>query len=69
MITCYCCDKPLSEQERQHWMPFDLCTKCEQEAEEVCQQRAHLHAVLPIYWIMKPVEQDGIRQLIEEVGA
>ncbi len=66
-MTCYRCNKPLTDEEWQHYMPFDFCTKCKKEVEAANRKREHLQAVLPIFWTMKPIEQEALRSLIEEV--
>lgn len=53
--TCYACNKYDPNQPPE---PFWICPNCKQEYNE--------HPpLLPMYWIINPREQDGIRKMAE----
>jgi hypothetical protein len=54
--TCYACNKFYPQQPPE---PFWICPKCKGE------QKEH-PPLLPLYWVINPREQDGIRQLAKQ---
>lgn len=66
MIFCYACNQ---------WKPgdiapFAICDECQSPEKRRQREKRHAQEMLPLYWQMKPIEQDGIRDVAKsEVGA
>jgi len=65
MIPCYACNVPLTEEELQHWLPFDLCKKCKKAHAHHLEQVRRAKRLLPLYWRLKPEEQAEVLQINE----